>query len=178
MYQAIAWQISVIGVLAIALVFLFVFLRSGEAVEYAPVQRRFYRIRTVWFIVLLVLGVWLSAETLPHLPYAATHGRAGAEPAVTVDVTGHQWYWEMDPRELPAGRRVAFRVTAADVNHGFAIYNEDSQVVAQTQAMPGYVNELRHTFREPGTYTVMCLEYCGLAHHRMITTFQVVEAEA
>jgi heme/copper-type cytochrome/quinol oxidase subunit 2 len=30
---------------------------------------------------------------------------------------------------------------------------------------PGLV--LRYTFTEPGVYQVLCLEYCGLAHHEM-----------
>jgi cytochrome c oxidase subunit 2 len=40
-------------------------------------------------------------------------------------------------------------------------------VSSQTQAMPGYMNRLRVTFDQPGTYTVLCLEFCGMAHHRM-----------
>ena len=39
--------------------------------------------------------------------------------------------------------------------------------MAQTQAMPGYMNRLRVTFDQPGTYTVLCLEFCGMSHHRM-----------
>jgi len=33
--------------------------------------------------------------------------------------------------------------------------------------MPGYVNRLRVHFERAGTYTVLCLEYCGMGHHRM-----------
>ena len=62
---------------------------------------------------------------------------------------------------------VEFRVTTLDVNHGFSLYAPDGHLVAQTQAMPGYVNRLRVTFDQPGTYTVLCLEFCGMSHHRM-----------
>jgi len=34
--------------------------------------------------------------------------------------------------------------------------------------MPGYVNRLGYTFTETGEYEVLCLEYCGLAHHAMV----------
>ena len=47
------------------------------------------------------------------------------------------------------------------------------RIVAQTQAMPGYVNVLRYTFKEPGTYQVLCLEYCGVEHHDMKTEINV-----
>ena len=42
-----------------------------------------------------------------------------------------------------------------------------STLLAQTQAMPGYMNRMRITFDQPGTYTVLCLEFCGMSHHRM-----------
>ena len=68
---------------------------------------------------------------------------------------------------------VIYKVTSADVNHGFAIYNADLEVIAQTQAMPTYTNELRVRYPKPGRYKILCLEYCGLAHHAMITEITV-----
>lgn len=175
MYQDIAWQISLIGVILIAAVYLLVYLRSGNPEEFGPVKARLYRIRPYWFAVLVILMVWGSVETLADLPYSATHNKAEGPADVTVSVTGHQWYWELGRTELPTNKLVEFRVTSDDVNHGFAIYNENNRVVAQTQAMPEKTNVLRYTFREPGTYRVLCLEYCGLAHHNMITEFTVTE---
>ncbi|MFP4561637.1 MAG: cytochrome C oxidase subunit II [Thiohalorhabdus sp.] len=173
MYQEIAWQVSLLGGLFLAAVFLLVVMRSGNPAEYGPIQKRFYRFRALWFWGLVAVGSWLSVETLASLPYGPTHGKEGGPAEVTVDVTGHQWYWDMSRTEVPAGRTVQFNVTSADVNHGFAIYNADDEVVAQTQAMPEYTNKLRHTFREPGTYRVMCLEYCGPPHHNMTAEIQV-----
>jgi cytochrome c oxidase subunit 2 len=39
--------------------------------------------------------------------------------------------------------------------------------------MPGYVNKLQVRFAEPGEYEILCLEYCGLAHHGMRATVKV-----
>jgi cytochrome c oxidase subunit 2 len=89
-------------------------------------------------------------------------------------VVGHQWFWEISTPRVPAGTTVAFRVTSADVNHGFAIYDADLHVVAQTQAMPGYQNVLRVRFAKPGSYRVLCLEYCGIVHHGMAASLEVV----
>jgi cytochrome c oxidase subunit 2 len=83
------------------------------------------------------------------------------------------WQWEISQDHVEAGRPVDFQVTSADVNHGFGIYDPDMKIVAQTQAMPGVTNTLRHTFTREGTYRVMCLEYCGLAHHNMTAEFTV-----
>ena len=41
--------------------------------------------------------------------------------------------------------------------------------------MPGYVNRLRVRFDRPGTYPVMCLEYCGMSHHVMRGVIEVQE---
>jgi cytochrome c oxidase subunit 2 len=49
--------------------------------------------------------------------------------------------------------------------------------VTQTQAMPGYVNKLYHTFTKPGKYQILCMEYCGAAHHFMVTEFEVLSNE-
>ena len=177
MYQDTAWQVSLLGIGLIAAVYLLVWLRSGDPAEFGPVKKRLYAIRTYWFAALVVVGTWLSVATLADLPYDATHNRAAKPADITVGVTGHQWYWDMERTEFPAGKRVEFEVRSADVNHGFAIYNAANDVVAQTQAMPGYTNAVRHTFREPGTYRVMCLEYCGLAHHNMTTEITVTAPE-
>jgi len=77
---------------------------------------------------------------------------------------------------VEVGKPVVFKVTGADVNHGFGIYNEDLRLLGQTQAMPGYTNKLVYTFNKPGKYRILCLEYCGLAHHAMITELNVKAA--
>jgi cytochrome c oxidase subunit 2 len=40
--------------------------------------------------------------------------------------------------------------------------------------MPGYHNKLTVTFEKAGRYTIACLEYCGLNHHKMIHEFEVL----
>jgi hypothetical protein len=60
---------------------------------------------------------------------------------------------------LPLGDAVELQVTAKDVNHGFGIYDEAGHLMAQTQAMPGYVNRLVSTFNAPGTYHLLCMEF-------------------
>ncbi|MGH8337220.1 MAG: cytochrome oxidase, partial [Gammaproteobacteria bacterium] len=77
---------------------------------------------------------------------------------------------------VQADSPVEFRVTSSDVNHGFAIYAPDGRIVTQVQAMPGFTNKLVYTFTQPGTYRVMCLEYCGVAHAVMTSEITVVEA--
>ena len=61
------------------------------------------------------------------------------------------------------------------MNHGLGIYDPDLQLVVQVQAMPRYTNTVVHTFDRPGTYQILCMEFCGIAHHEMVYEFDVVE---
>lgn len=156
--------------------FMFVALKSGRrADDYTPMQVRAYRIRTrLFWLLVLVLGPTMIYN-LADLPYSAAHARphaSGAQPLV-IEATGYQWRWELSSKHITVGRPVEFRVTSADINHGFAIYDTDMHLVAQTQAMPGYTNKLNYTFTKKGTYKILCLEYCGIAHHNMITELVV-----
>ena len=168
--KSISALLTLLAVSALAMVFLRVRYFAPERRDYAPVQKNAYRIRAVGFWILMLVGfpisIWLHREN----PYSAPAG-AGQ----VVHATGYQWYWEFDRNAVMAGKPVEFRVTSADVNHGFGLYDESGTLVAQTQAMPGYVNRLTHVFEKPGTYRVLCLEYCGVAHHGMIAEIAVTQ---
>lgn len=172
--QQAAWQVSLVLMALVAAAFVFVAISSGKREEeFAALQGRAYRLRAgVFWVLVLVFGCAMI-YTLLDLPYDA--GRAAGPGAVQiVEAKGHLWRWELSHERVEAGRPVEFRVTAADVNHGFGIYDPDMKLVAQVQAMPGYTNTLRHTFERAGTYRVLCLEYCGTAHHNMISEIKVV----
>lgn len=130
------------------------------------------RLRSRLFWALVVAGVVVSGVSLARWPHAIP-----ADPAERVRVLGSQWSWEISPSELPAGVPVLFEVTATDVNHGFAVYDERGTLLFQTQAMPGWINRVAWTFSEPGIYRVLCLEYCGLIHHDMLAELTVRERE-
>lgn len=172
--QDIALVISAAGIIFTAGVFLFVFFNSKKDEEYAPIQRKWYKVRTVWFVVLIALIMIASAGTLRQLPYFADPEIRGYD-ITRVDVEAFQYGWEMSQLEFEVGERYEFHVTSRDVNHGFGIYNEDAELLTQVQAMPDYTNVLYHTFEEPGTYEILCMEYCGIAHHMMITEIFVRE---
>lgn len=170
MIQTIALILSLISIALLAIIFFWIIRRSGwpdEKNSAAQATTR-WRKRVLWGLI--VLFVPAIGYSLARMPYDA--GAAGEE--VVVRATGHQWRWELSQDTVPVGREVAFYVTAADVNHGFALYDAKLQLKAQTQAMPGVVNVLRYRFDTPGTYKVLCLEYCGMAHHNMTADIRVV----
>jgi cytochrome c oxidase subunit II len=169
------WSITLAGIGLVALAFIVVIAKSGQVAEPAQVQKQAYAIRRGWFAALLLLGGGVTWASLLPFPIADQH--TPAQGAQVVDAVGQQWSWKLSRERVDAGVPVEFRVTSSDVNHGFAIYGPDDRIVTQTQAMPGFTNRLVHTFAEPGKYRVLCLEYCGLAHHGMLTEFDVVAAK-
>src|SRR5690606_16771887 len=129
---------------------------------------KFYATTVITILVVAALG------TLRQLPYDQPVYGEAVEPII-VDVKALQFGWDMSQTEFKVGEPVEFHVTSQDVTHGFGIYNEDKTLIAQTQAMPEYTNVVYITFDEPGTYEILCMEYCGLAHHLMIGEITVTE---
>lgn len=174
MSQQIAWQASLILMALVACGFAFVAFNSGKREEnYLLLQKSAYRLRTkLFWAMVFVLGP-VMMYTLLDLPYESSRSRSNAGAVQVVDATGYEWRWELSRDRVAKNQPVEFRVTSADVNHGFGIYDTDMHLVAQTQAMPGYINKIRYTFTKDGTYKILCMEYCGIAHHDMMTEIKV-----
>ncbi|MCF8179357.1 MAG: cytochrome C oxidase subunit II [Sulfuritalea sp.] len=176
MSQQIAWQVSLVLMTLVGFGFTYVAINSDNRIEeYAQLQKKAYRVRSrLFWILALVLGPAMIF-TLVDLPYAASHAHSSGVNALSIEAKAYQWRWELSSNRIAVGQPVEFRVSSADINHGFAIYDPDMHLVAQTQAMPGYTNKLRHTFDKEGTYRILCLEYCGIAHHNMMTEIVVAK---
>ena len=173
MIQDVVWSVSIVLMGVVVAIFAWVASGAYQQVEdYGPMVAAAYRLRPWLFLLALIVLVGTNYKTLGELPYVST-AAARPGPAQRVEVTGEQWAWTIAPSRVTTGEPVEFHVTSKDVNHGFAIYDPSMRIVAQTQAMPGYVNRLQYTFTAPGTYHILCLEYCGLVHHQMITDLLV-----
>jgi plastocyanin len=90
---------------------------------------------------------------------------AGTEYTLTTGIVPESQLFSFDPSsiEVPAGSRVTFYVTSPDVVHGFFI----PDTAVNMMVVPGWVSDESHTFNKPGTYLLLCNEYCGAGHHFM-----------
>ena len=97
------------------------------------------------------------------------------EPDGTVTVRLIAQQYDFVPRcvQVPVGTPVKFRLTSADVVHGFLL--PDTNV--NTMIVPGFVAEVRTRFANEGEYTMPCHEFCGLGHHAMWAQVRVVSTE-
>ncbi len=101
--------------------------------------------------------------------------------AMTVKVTGQQWWWEFsydtdgdgeftdedvvtaNDLVVPAGVDVNLDIGSNDVIHSFWI----PALNGKKDAVPGRIHELAINADEPGTYVGQCTEFCGLSHGYM-----------
>jgi len=72
--------------------------------------------------------------------------------------------------KVPAGTPVKFRLSSADVVHGFILVDTN----VNTMVVPGFVAEVRTSFATPGEYRMPCDEFCGLGHQGMWARVVVV----
>lgn len=171
------------GALVIAVV-IFLMATSSIGEDKDSAKHKTYKMRGRYFFGLILVLIIFLFMSLRFLPYP----RFQNNPDEEVTVVGMQWSWKMAPGvsdkspaeftganeiNLPVNKRIEFVVTSADVNHDFAIYNSKGVLLAQTQAMPGYKNKLQYEFTQKGDYSILCLEYCGLAHSFMMATLHI-----
>jgi len=93
--------------------------------------------------------------------------------SVTVRLIAQQYEFVPTCVRVPATTPVKFRLTSADVVHGFLL--PDTNV--NTMVVPGFIAEVRTSFAAPGEYAMPCHEYCGLGHHAMWARVSVVPKE-
>lgn len=172
MIQVVVWFTSLFFILAIAGVFLWVANSAKQKGEYTGIVKKWYKARKIYGILLIALMLAVTFYTLRELPFNKPAAVA-TEDVVVIDVEALQFGFELSNQALSVGDTVEFNVTTRDVTHGFGLYDPDMNLIGQTQAMPEYTNTFYTTFDEPGIYKILCLEYCGLGHHLMMSEIVV-----
>jgi len=97
--------------------------------------------------------------------------------AVVIDVTGHQWWWEVQYAEttpslrvttaneihVPVGRPVVLRLQSHDVIHSFWAPN----LAGKKDLIPGHETTFSFKADRAGVFRGQCAEYCGYQHANM-----------
>ncbi len=164
--------VSVIAVIAILLVWRSTHSFEEQREDTVDTERLAHGEKGWFIIAVICLGI-LGLSTLAFIPYGDNAAARGQQ---QVEVVGQQYAWTISPSTITAGVPVRFAVRASDVNHGFAVYNDDNILLFQIQAVPDHVSHIVYTFKVPGRYQVVCLEFCGFNHHKMLGSFQVQAA--
>jgi cytochrome c oxidase subunit 2 len=141
--------------------------RRRRAEEARPSEKRWILAGGVVMpLVVLVIVFGATVAAMRALP------EEGPE-ALVIEVTGHQWYFEVSyPEEgvtavgelhLPVGQPVSLHLTSADVIHSFWV----PELGGKMDMLPDGVNVLQLQADEPGEWGTQCAEFCGLEHATM-----------
>jgi cytochrome c oxidase subunit 2 len=119
-------------------------------------------------VLLSILFVWSDFFVIK-----STDSPAKGSTAMTIDVTGRQWWWVIsypgtravtaNEIHIPVRTRVAIVVRTADVIHSFWI----PQLNRKIDMIPGRTSRILLDANRPGVYRGQCSEFCGLQHAHM-----------
>ena len=130
--------------------------------------------------LVVALGVGLPIAVLSVLFWYSdvhvlrdTAAPAAASTGLTVEVVGHQWFWEVrypgteaitaNEIHIPVRTRVNLVATTADVIHSFWVPRLNRKI----DMIPGHPNRIVLYASRPGVYRGRCSEFCGLQHANM-----------
>jgi len=132
------------------------------------------------FSLSAVIVVSLISWTYFTLLYVENPEPVQDEEPMTVEVTGHQFFWEFvypnghstqGELVVPEDRRIRLEVTSADVFHNFGI----PELRAKADAIPGQRTSTWFLAEETGTYQANCYELCGRGHSDMNAQVVIME---
>jgi cytochrome c oxidase subunit 2 len=131
-----------------------------------------------WIYAGLALTVVaLTASLAWTVAVVAAVNAPRTRPGLTIEVTGHQWWWQVayDPDDpsrrfitaneihVPVGQPVEVKLRSADVIHSFWI----PALSGKTDTIPGRTNVTWLQADRPGVYWGQCAEFCGVQHAGM-----------
>jgi cytochrome c oxidase subunit 2 len=123
--------------------------------------------------ILILFGLLVMSVTTGK----ALSGLATRQNALTVEVTGNQWWWQIrypnsDPTRIvvtaneihiPIGRPVMIRATSHDVIHSFWAPNLQGKI----DLIPSRINTQWLQADHAGRFRGQCAEFCGMQHAHM-----------
>jgi cytochrome c oxidase subunit 2 len=120
--------------------------------------------------VVVLIGVFAVANLVV---LKNTDAPKASSTALTVEVTGHQWFWEVrypgtravtaNEIHIPARTRVNLVAKTDDVIHSIWVPRLNRKV----DTIPGHPNRILLYADHPGRYRGQCAEFCGLQHAHM-----------
>ena len=163
------WICTVVFVLVAGALFIALFRRKrGEGGE-----RRAIGVVTVATTLTVATLFFLLISSVAVGRDLSDHGPA----AVTIEVTGRQWWWQFDydhedkskrfttanELSIPVGEPVRLKLRSGDVIHDLWVPN----LGPKRDITPGHEAALVLRAEKPGVYRGQCAEFCGQQHAKM-----------
>jgi cytochrome c oxidase subunit 2 len=138
-----------------------------------PEPRQTHGNTTVEIIWTIIPALILAAIAVPTVRAIFQTNATPGRDALTIEVVGHQWWWEFRYPEynittaneihVPVGRTVSLRMGSADVIHSFWV----PQFAAKRDVFANRESRMWFKAEVEGDYPGQCAEFCGIQHGRM-----------
>jgi cytochrome c oxidase subunit 2 len=173
--------VSAVVWVAVMLVLLFGLLRRKPFRERPLDLREAFEHRAGSVILVAGIATTITVLALSVVSYGAQRTVFANDPsAVTVKITGHQWWWEVQYQadsphlsfttaneiRVPVGQPVTVQLESADVIHSFWV----PSLTGKMDLVTGQQNTVQFTAKSPGIYRGQCAEFCGVQHAHMAFT--------
>lgn len=169
------WIATVVCVVVFVLLVLAV-VRPRGSQRSRPLSERFVVVSGA--VVPAVILVGLLAYSLGTNEVLAA---PAADEALTIEVVGRQWWWEVRYPEsgvvtanevvIPVGQQVRLELTSVDVIHSFWVPGLNGKM----DLIPGQVTELPLQADASGIHEGFCAEFCGMQHAKMLISVIAME---
>ena len=147
--------------------------RDGTTLDHGAEQRMTRAVSYGAGITAAILFIFLGYD----LVVGRTLSPVPRRQPLTIEVTGHQWWWEITYADtsahgrfttanevhVPVGEPVLFLLEAQDVIHSFWVPN----LAGKKDLTPGYTQSLWFQADTAGVYRGQCAEFCGMQHAKM-----------
>jgi len=201
-HNALVWVMAIISIFVLGLL-LWVIIRYNKRANPVPSKTTHNTlIEVIWTLVPVLV---LVAIALPSISLLAKQYESPPEDAVTIKVTGYQWYWGYtypdngdievisnmlsqadalangEPPQLAVDNRMV-----VPANTPLRLQMTAADVIHsfavpslwfKVDAVPGRLNEKLLTINEPGVYYGQCSELCGIKHGYMPIAIEALPRE-
>jgi cytochrome c oxidase subunit 2 len=127
-------------------------------------------VEVIWTVIPALI---LAAIAVPTVRAIFQTNATPGKDALTIEVVGHQWWWEFrypefnittaNEMHVPTGRMVSLRMGSTDVIHSFWV----PQFAAKRDVFANRETRMWFTAQAEGDYPGQCGEFCGIQHGRM-----------
>jgi cytochrome c oxidase subunit II len=188
--QYVLWiMLGVVGFVAIVMGYAMVRFRAGRNPKPSQTTHNTL-IEVIWIVVPCLILAVIIIPSINLIYYEADD----SDPYMTVNVTGHQWYWEYKYDAVPGLDYTSYMIPDNEIKPGqirrlsvdhplvlpvgekirFVISSADvlhgfylPSLGVQKYAIPGTTLTSWTTIEKPGTYYGQCNQICGLNHDAM-----------
>jgi cytochrome c oxidase subunit II len=182
---ALTWALLILSILVVVIVSALVLigvirrrvLHPGGEVRLEPISHGSSS-GVLWLYIGTGLSILALLGAMVWTGYTmAAIQRPPQDPQVTIEIIGHQWWWQVryisqdssrvfdtaNEIHIPVGEPVQFKVHTNDVIHSFWV----PPLGDKLDLIPNQTNVTWLQASQPGTYRGQCAEFCGQQHAHM-----------